>query len=254
MSTKSGISPLRQRAAPEGRRLLRIDRLFFMFIAIILSLLLGESALYTQEEESLDALQLPVEQDNTTYRIYDKRIIEDFETNEFGQTQLRMIGADRNGRLRNDDVDPAPENQSRRHLALRLREPVLTEVLINLPKPILIQEYVLSFSLWVYGQGRNDFVYLHIRNNYGYTYKLKLGVMNFYGWRKLTYTLGAGLKQMDMTLNKKTHLEVVKIGISPARAKRATTGWRTLYLDDLTATVRRKYIASEKPPWDSPGQ
>lgn len=190
--------------------------------------------------------------DNTHYRVYREIILEDFEKTNY-TTDNSFVRRAGDGRLKVDirttSANPAPVPASKRHLQVRVDGFLRGEVQIRPPKPPRVSQYIHSISLWAWGNQSSGYWYIILRNNYGYIQKFKLGDLKYSGWKKLTVTVGAKIKQMDMTLNKKSYWEVLRLGYVPARGSGTAQPWQLLSIDDLSVVVRPKYLDKPIREW-----
>lgn len=105
-------------------------------------------------------------------------------------------------------------------------------------------EYILrgkprQFSIWVLGRNYRHTLYIKIRDYRGKLHKLKMGKLNFFGWRKLTITIPGWLPQSVRyaLLDKRMHFVSVYVVAAPHEV----VGQFYFYVDNL----RYKSDASE---------
>lgn len=181
--------------------------------------------------------------------IYTEVALEDFETSQYTNTNLKFIQAkEQEGSLAIRDQYPAEFNNSKKYLGVKLYAKKGDTFQIFPPKPLEITKYCKSISVWVYGKKFAGEISMMLQDVNGTTHRVTFGNTAFLGWKKLTVNLDPKIKQQDAYLEKEKTLKILHIQYRPANAS-LHPEWQYFYIDDITATVRDKYKDRQSDDW-----
>ena len=105
------------------------------------------------------------------------------------------------------------------------------------PHAYLIKGIGRQLSVWVLGRNFNHTLYAKLKDYAGRIYKLKMGRLNFFGWRKLTIPIPGWLPQSARYSLFNKHLKFVSLFMESG--EREPRGTYFFYLDQLTMKVDR---------------
>jgi hypothetical protein len=199
----------------------------------------------------VEAVETPVEGN-----IYREMTVMDFENIEFKESDVIFQKArDEEYKVAIRDETPAPIN-SKKYLGIKLRGTRSNSIQVKFPKDKIpvVDKYVQSISIWVYGKNFSGELYLFVMDATGKTHRLSFGKLNFHGWHKLTKTVPPEISQTDKFLEKKTNIQLLSFSYIPGTGFKPGTNvldaaWQTFYVDDITAKVREKYKDSQNDEW-----
>lgn len=176
--------------------------------------------------------------------------IEDFENTNYGTKDIHYIRkSDAEwAAIEIRDMFPAPIPNSKKYLGVKLVGKKGNALEIKPPKKLIIDKYCQSISAWVYGKKLAGELSILLQDAAGTTHRLVLGVLDFAGWRKLNVRLTKKVAQQDAYLTQKSQMEILKIMYKPHTQKRELQEHR-LYIDDITAMVREKYLDRQSDDW-----
>ncbi|MFA5518752.1 MAG: flagellar filament outer layer protein FlaA [Spirochaetota bacterium] len=212
---------------------------FFIMLLFLLPL---------QSQEKEEEIE-PKNETESYQNVYTEITLEDFETTEYSKDNIKFRKIryqDANAQIR--EQFPAPFNNSKKYLGVKVKGKLGDSFQVFLTKPLEINKYAQSVSIWVYGKnfsGDLSFIVQDAENN---THSLSLGKTNFLGWKKITVNLGKNIKQQDAFLEQEKTLKILYIQYKPAN-KSIHPQWQYFYIDDITATVREKYKDSQSDDW-----
>lgn len=197
--------------------------------------------LQSQEQES--------EAEQTYQNVYTETILEDFETNEYTDNNVRFIRTrDQAAGAQIRDQFPAPFNNSKKYLGIKVNGKSGDTFQIFPAKPIEIKKYTQSISVWVYGKNFAGDLTLIVQDAEDKTHRLAMGKTNFLGWKKITVPLPRNVKQQDAYLEQEKSLRILHIQYKPGN-RTIHPMWQYFYIDDISATVRDKYKDSQSDDW-----
>ena len=216
-------------------------------ICALLSLAVALPALSqekTAEKQPGDTEKTPVGD-----HIYREITLEDFETTVYADKDITYTKSkdQKAGAAIRDDF-PAPIGNSKKYLGLKIFGKRGDALTVNPPKPITIDKYCRSISMWVYGKNFSGELSIFLKDAEGRTHRLSLGKLNFVGWRKLAVKLPDDIAQEDKYLTQKRVVELIKILYLPGNTGRLPL-WNYFYIDDITALVREKYTDRQSDEW-----
>ena len=180
--------------------------------------------------------------------IYTESILDDFEATAYSNDNLRFSrDGDRDGVLSISNKFPAPVNNSKRYLSVKVYAKMGDKFQIIPANPIEITKYCKTISLWVYGEKSAGELSVMLQDSAGINHILNLGSAASNGWKKISTKLGPRIKQnIDYPENKNS----IKILYIQYRAtNRSESEWQYFYIDDISAAVRDKYLDREGDGW-----
>ena len=181
--------------------------------------------------------------------IYTEVVLEDFETTEYNDSNLRFRKTrDQDGGIQIRDQFPAPFNNSTKYLGVKVNGKSGDIFQVFPPEPIEINQHAQSISMWVYGKNFAGDLFMIIQDADNKTHTLNFGKTNFLGWKKITVNLGRNIKQQDDFLEQEKALKILHIQYRPAN-RTLHPIWHYFYIDDITATVREKYKDRQSDDW-----
>lgn len=214
--------------------------LFFIMILFILPL---------QSQEKEEGNEQQSEAEKSYQNVYTEKIIEDFETNEYSDDNIKFRKSEyQDGSVQVSDQFPAPFNSSKKYLGIKVNGRSGDAFRIFPAKPMEINKYAQSISIWIYGKNFAGDLVLIIKDAADKTHNLSLGKTSFLGWKKITVNLGKNIKQQDAFLEQGKKLKILYILYKPAN-KSINPQWHYFDIDDITATVRDKYKNSRSDDW-----
>jgi flagellar filament outer layer protein Flaa len=211
---------------------------------------------YSEEVKKTDE---EIKREETTRigdKIYYQVILEDFENTEYTQKNLafRAINPRRQkAGLKIRESLPAHtisnSKKSKKYLGVKIFGKTGDSFSIIPAKKLKINKYCRSISLWVYGKTFSGSLYIMLQDANLKSHKLKIKALNFQGWSKLTVTLPKEVIQQDEYLSQHRFIQITKIIYSPGNSFRKGPIWQYLYIDDISAMVREKYIDKQSDEW-----
>ncbi len=190
-----------------------------------------------------------VEADKVSQTIYTESILEDFETNQYTNSNIKYIKADeQDASLTVRDQYPAEFNNSKKYLGVKVYAKKGDTFTITPVKPIQINKYCKSISVWVYGKKFTGELSLMLQDVNGNSHRVPMGNLSFLGWKKLTVNLESKIRQQDQFLEKENALKLMHIQYR-AMNNSIHPEWQVFYIDDITATVRDKYKDRQSDDW-----
>ena len=202
-----------------------------------------------QSQEKEEATEPKSEKEETYQNVYTETILEDFETTEYSNKNIAFRKTrDQDAGLQIRDQFPAPSNNSKKYLGVKVNGKSGDTFTIYPAKPLEIKKYAQSISLWIYGKNFAGDLILTVQDAANKTHKLSLGKANFLGWTKVTVKLDDKIKQQDAYLEQEKALKILHIQYMPAN-KSIHPQWHYFYIDDITATVRDKYKDRQSDDW-----
>jgi len=185
----------------------------------------------------------------TFQKVYQEIILEDFESSEYSDKNLVFRKTTKQeGGLTVRDQFPAPFNNSKKYLGIKVYGKKGYMYRIVPAKEITIDKYTKSISLWVYGKRFSGMLDLWLQDANGRNHRLRFGSTAFLGWKKLTVKLDKRVKQQDKHLEQNRKLKILYFQYLPGNRTIHPT-WQYFYIDDLTAYVRDKYKDSQSDDW-----
>lgn len=182
-------------------------------------------------------------------QLYSEITIEDFETTVYTDKDMSFIkSGEQQAGLSIRDQFPAPIGNSKKYLGVKIFGKQGDALTITPPKPLAIEKFCKSISIWVYGKNFSGELSMFLKDADGKVHRLPVGKLNFLGWRKLSVTLTDSVAQEDKFLTQKRELQIMKFLYKPGNIGRLPQ-WNYFYMDDITATVREKYTDRQSDEW-----
>jgi hypothetical protein len=184
-----------------------------------------------------------------SYTVYQEITLEDFETTPYTDKNIYFNSTGyQEASLSIRDQNPAPNGRSKKYLGVKVRARAGDTFIIKPAKELLIDKYCKSISLWVYGKDYAGVLWMLLMDTDQKTYKLRVGSLNFLGWRKLTIGIPARVAQQDLFLNQKKHLKILQLQYTAVNREELARH-QYFYIDDITAMVRDKYDDKQSDEW-----
>ncbi len=228
-----------------------------IFIALFLSAISysQEAAPEKPEQEAPKEVAAPVVTPEGD--VYQEIVVQDFENIQFKESDIIFQrSGDEEYKVTIRDEFPAPVNNSKKYLGVKLRGSKKNAIQIKFPadKIPTINQYCQSISMWVYGKRFTGELSLFILDADGQAHKLSFGKLNFHGWHKIKRTLPQNINQNDSFLETNSNIKILSILYVPGTWFKFGTNvidpeWQTFYIDDITANVRAKYKDSQSDDW-----
>ncbi|MCS7204223.1 MAG: flagellar filament outer layer protein FlaA [Leptospiraceae bacterium] len=108
------------------------------------------------------------------------------------------------------------------------------------PHPYVIKGKVRQFSIWVLGRNYRHTMYLKIRDYKGNFHSIKLGKLNFFGWRKFTVSVPGWIPQSTRFAMIDKNLQFISIYVVSDHHE--VGGEFYFYVDGLKALVDRSEL------------
>lgn len=219
-----------------------MKKIFTCFILLLFILPAVSQDVKEPEKKASEAEQV-------TQNIYTEIALEDFESTQFTDTNLKFTQSkEQQGSVAIRDQYPAEYNNSKKYLGVKVFAKKGDTFQIFPAKPIEITKYCKSISVWVYGKKFSGEISMMLQDVAGTTHRITFGNTAFLGWKKLTVNLPPKIKQQDDYLEKEKSLKILHIQYRAANTS-LHPEWQYFYLDDITATVREKYKDRQSDDW-----
>jgi hypothetical protein len=200
------------------------------------------------EESNYRALNKKItEFDKVHEYIYAETILEDFETTIFSNDNLKFMQRDGQGVLSISNNYPAPVNNSKRYLGVKVYAKKGDRFRIEFTKPIEIMKYCKTISMWVYGEKIAGELSVMLQDSSGINHLINFGSASSSGWKKLSKNLGTQIKQHVDYVGSENPIKILHIQYRAAG--RIHPEWQFFYIDDITALVRDKYKDRQSGDW-----
>jgi hypothetical protein len=220
-----------------------------IFICFILLLFILPAVSQDKKEPAKEPEKKAGEVEQVTQSIYTEIALEDFETSQYSNTNIKFIQAkEQQGSIAIRDQYPAEFNNSKKYLGVKLYAKKGDTFQIFPAKPIEITKYCKSISVWVYGKKFSGEFSMMLQDVNGTTHRVSFGNTAFLGWKKLTVNLDPKIKQQDAYLEKEKALKILHIQYRASNDS-LHPEWQYFYIDDITATVRDKYKDRQSDDW-----
>lgn len=108
-------------------------------------------------------------------------------------------------------------------------------IVITPARPLPIEGICKTISVWVVGRNFNHELSIIVSDYFGKVTYLRMGKLNFSGWKKLTVAIPPRIKQNDYHYNSKNGVKFLGFRIETDPAE--SYGQYYLYLDDLRAVT-----------------
>ena len=102
-------------------------------------------------------------------------------------------------------------------------------------RPIAVPGIVKTMSVWVVGRNANHELYLLVEDIRGDLKRIRMGELNFTGWRKMTVAIPPSIVQQDSRATDRMGLKFRGFAIRPNMLQ--TYGSYYVYFDDLRAVT-----------------
>ncbi len=220
----------------------------------LLILLLGFGILTAQEKENKSETtekdkDKKEEVRKTFQKVYQEITLEDFETTQYSDKNLVFSKTTKEeGALSVRDQYPAPFNNSKKYLGIKVYGRSGFTYRIVPGKELTLDKYTKEISIWVYGKKFAGHLDLWLQDVNGKNHRLRFGNTSFLGWKKLTVKLDKSVKQQDENLEQAKKIKILYLQYLPLN-RTLHPIWQYFYIDDITATVRDKYKDRQSDNW-----
>lgn len=187
----------------------------------------------------------PVYGDN----VYFETALENFEETVYTNKNLRYrVTGEQKASAAIRDVFPAPVKDSKKYLGIKMYGKRGDVYAVIPEKPLIIDKYCRSISMWVYGKRFSGELSIIIQDAQKNNHRLVMGIIDYLGWRKLTANIPSWIKQKDDYLNQKKFMKIIQIQYRPGNRSRLPK-WQYYYIDDISVLVREKYTDRQSDDW-----
>ncbi|MBN2077969.1 MAG: hypothetical protein JW838_03330 [Spirochaetes bacterium] len=181
--------------------------------------------------------------------VYSEVTLENFETTPYTDAQISCAKpGGRTAGLAIRDRLPATA-ESRKYLEARMHTGGDDVFVITPAKELIIEGHCRSISLYAYGIKTDGTLSFLLMDTGGRSHLLRAGRVNFSGWRKIEVRLGNTISQADDFLNQGKTMKILQVRFHTAGPEASTRRWEYLYLDDITATARDRYLDRRSEEW-----
>jgi hypothetical protein len=181
--------------------------------------------------------------------VYSVIVLEDFETTPYGSAQISCTkpgGRDADLSIR--DRLPATAD-SRKYLEAKMHSGGDDVFIITPAKEILIEGHCRSIYLHARGIQTDGVLSFLLSDTAGKRHLLRVGRIRSSGWRKMEVRIGTTIAQEDDFLSQGKTIKILQIHYHTAGPEASSRRWEYLYLDDITATVRDRYLDRRSEEW-----
>lgn len=162
-------------------------------------------------------------------------ILEDFENSYYSSRNLafRQLPGRQLGSIALRSGMAAPTGSSRKYLAVKVFGKRGDSFTIIPAKRLFIRQKCISLGIWVYGKRFSGELSLYIRDSSRRNRRLRIGYLNYLGWKKYIIRIPAWVIQ-----NGSAPIEITKFVYRPGNSRRQHPKWQYFYMDDIKAYVR----------------
>jgi hypothetical protein len=202
-----------------------------------------------EAEKKEEKKQERFEKKDKSYTVYREIILEDFETSNYTDKNVTFAFTGyQEAKLAIKDQNPAPGGSSKKYLGVKVKARAGDNFVIKPVKELIIDRYCRAISMWVYGKNYAGELSILLMDADQQTHKLRMGTLNFLGWKKLTVPLSKKIAQQDEFLNQKRSMKIIQIQYTAANREQVAR-WQYFYIDDISATARDKYDDKQSDEW-----
>ncbi len=188
--------------------------------------------------------------DSKKESVFSEVILENFEESQYNEKNIEYnnVNIDLKANIAIKDQFPAPTNNSKKYLGIKIYGKSGDILKIKPPKPLVIDKFCKEISFWVYGKKISGEISINLVDSIGTNHRVIITVVDFNGWKKITVPVLSTVKQQDEYLNQKTNIQIKEIQYRPGNQSRLPI-WHYIYIDDISATVRDKYADRQSDDW-----
>jgi hypothetical protein len=225
-----------------------------LFTALLLPLYSQEKKAEKETKDVKDVKkeekkQVTQEKKSKSYTLYQEIVLEDFETTNYTDKDLSFRSSGyQEGKLSMRDQNPAPTGSSKKYLGVKVKARAGDTFVIKPPKELAIDKYCKSINIWVYGKRFSGTLDILLMDGNQQAHRLRVGNLNFLGWKKLEVPIAKGLMQQDDFLNQKKVMRITQIMYTAANREQLAR-WQYFYIDEISVTVRDKYDDKQSDEW-----
>jgi len=200
-------------------------------------------------EKKEEKKQEKQEKKDKSYTVYQEIVLEDFETTLYSDKNISYSSTGyQDAKVAMRDQDPAPNGSSKKYLGVKVKARAGDNFIIKPVKDLMIDKFCRSIAMWVYGKNYSGELSILIMDANQQTHKLRLGNLNFMGWRKLQVPISKNIPQQDEFLNQKRFMKIMQIQYTAANREQVAR-WQYFYIDDISVMVRDKYDDKQTDEW-----
>ncbi|MCP4130627.1 MAG: hypothetical protein GY754_06560 [bacterium] len=184
-------------------------------------------------------------------RLYSEETLEDFEKTEFSKKDLvfRAVKDRQQGSIKIRNMLAAPTGSSKKYLGVKVFGKKGDSFTIVPAKTLEIKKRCQSIGIWVYGKRFSGGLSMYIRDVDNKNHRIRIGALNYLGWKKFIVKIPRKVRQEDKFLSQKKSIKITKIVYRPGNSKRKHPKWQYFYIDDITVMVREKYTDRQSDDW-----
>ena len=181
--------------------------------------------------------------------VYREAVLEDFEATVYTDAHISCTKpGGRAAGLTIRDRLPAT-GDSKNYLEARMHTGGDDVFVITPAKELFIEGHCTRIGLHAFGIKTAGILSLLIEDTGGRRHLLRAGTINFSGWRRIEIPLGPAVTQADDFLGQGKTMKILQIQYHTAGPEVSARRWEYLYLDDITATVRDRYLDRRSDEW-----
>lgn len=234
-----------------------------LFVLILSILLAAPIFAQTDKKENKDSAPSATEEkkdavvkddkktkDSKKESVFSEAILENFEESQYNEKNIEYnnVNIDLKASIAIKDQFPAPANNSKKYLGIKIYGKSGDILKIKPSKPLVIEKYCKEISMWIYGKKISGEISINLVDSTGTNHRIIITVVDFNGWKKITVPVLSTVKQQDEYLNQKTNIKIPEIQYRPGNKSRLPI-WHYIYIDDISATVRDKYADRQSDDW-----
>ncbi len=223
--------------------------IIFLSISVIFSFKANsqEAQEKAAEPDKKESIEKKAEQKSA--RIVQEVVLEDFESTQYSNANIQFKKTnDQSAGIAIRDQFPAPANNSKKYLGVKVFGKRGDVVNIIPAKKLTIDKQCRSISMWVYGKNFPGEISIMLRDAANTSHRLIMGNLDYLGWRKLSVNIPPAVKQSDEHLSQKREIEITRIMYNPGNVGHVLKQ-SYIYIDDISATVREKFYDRQSDEW-----
>lgn len=152
--------------------------------------------------------------------------------------------------IKKNDLEDTPTHHFSNYLELFSKQS--QSIKIQSTDPIFIKGHVQKIALWVYGFKKNETLYINIKDIKGEFHRLNLGLLDFYGWKRVHIRLPVTIRQRKSKIvGGESGIYLEGFFIKPAPSARSSSNPVKMYFSEIEAEVREDFKLIPPPPLPS---
>ncbi len=172
----------------------------------------------------------------------DRILLEDFENFKLSNLSVQMSANTHYlPQVRLSKNLTSPDLQSKTSLLIRI-DSGQTGIPFDLKftNPYTLEGYIVDFEFNIYSNNANGDLFLYFQDGKFQKHKLKVGSLNFDGWKTFKIPIGNLVFQSDFIIGKSTQYKLTGLQINVTK-KETNQKEDIIVLDDIFWTSRKKY-------------